>query len=147
VSGEELAQVEEQVRRYNSRATLFRSVRCEMDTGLLFGLGIEKREMFTAPQHTGGFQSFVFTSSKTISRVRFAEFVDRLPEDVYRAKGFVCFTDGPALFNYVAGRAELEEFAADKTELVFIGRGLSETRELLLKGLSGCEEQDVLQSC
>jgi G3E family GTPase len=143
VSAEELAQVEEQVRRYNSRATFFRSVRCEMDTALLFGLGIEKREMFAVPQHSGEFQSFVFTCSKTISRERFAEFVDRLPEDVYRAKGFVCFADGPALFNYVAGRAELEEFAADKTELVFIGRGLSETRETLLQGLAGCVEQDA----
>ncbi len=140
VTAEELARVEEQVRRYNSRATFFRSVRCEMDTGLLFGLGIEKRELFTSPQHTGEFQSVVFTGDKTVNRDRFTEFVNNLPENIYRAKGFICFADGPALFNYVAGRAELEEFPADKTELVFIGRGLSGIRESLLQGLLKCEE-------
>ena len=66
--------------------------------------------------------------------------MDNLPDTIYRAKGFVCFSDGSALFNYVAGRAELEEFAADKTELVFIGRELSAIRESLLQRLAECEE-------
>ncbi len=142
VTADELAQVEEQVRRFNSRATFFRSVRCDMDTSLLFGLGIGKREAFTTPQHMGEFQSVVFTSGKVINRDRFSEFVECLPETVYRAKGFVRFDDGSSLFNYVAGRAELEEFPANKTELVFIGRGISGIGESLLQGLAACEEQD-----
>jgi G3E family GTPase len=140
VSATELAQVEQQVRRYNERATLFKSMRCEMDTGLLFGLGIEKREAFAPPQHAGEFQSVIFTGHKAINRDCFAEFVGNLPDTVYRAKGFVCFVDGSALFNYVAGRAELEAFVADKTELVFIGRELSGIREHLLQRLVDCEE-------
>ncbi len=140
VTAEELEQVEEQVRRFNSRATFFRSEHCEMDTALLFGLGIEKRESFAVPQHGGEFQSVVFTGNETISRGRFEEFVNSLPENVYRAKGFVCFGDGSALFNYVAGRAELEEFPAERTELVFIGRDLSEAKDSLLQRLAGCVE-------
>ncbi len=140
VSAEELEQVEEQARRHNNRATVFRSVRCGLDTSFLFGLGIEKRESFAAPQHGGEFQSVVFTSDKTINRERFSRFMEGLPEAVYRAKGFVCFADGSSLFNYVAGRAELEEFPADKTELVFIGRGLSSVGESLRQRLTECEE-------
>jgi G3E family GTPase len=49
VSADELEQVEEQVRNYNRRATLFRSERCGLDTGLLFGLGIRNgKHLFTA---------------------------------------------------------------------------------------------------
>lgn len=142
VTAEELDQVEEQVRRYNTRATFFRSVRCEMDTGLLFGLGIENRVLCGPPQHTGEFQSVVYTGDRSVDRGRFAEFVNNLPESIYRAKGFVRFTDGPALFNYVAGRAELEDFPAGKTELVFIGRGLSAIRDSLLRGLAECGERE-----
>ena len=140
VNTDELKQVEEQARSHNSRATVFRSVRCEMDTGLLFGLGIEKREAVAPPQHTDEFQSVVFTTIKAINRERFSRFAENLPETVYRAKGFVCFADGPALFNYVAGRAELEEFPADKTELVFIGRGISKIGESLVRKMESCEE-------
>jgi G3E family GTPase len=140
VSAEELKQVEKQARGHNGRATVFRSVRCEMDTALLFGLGIDKREAVAPPQHTDEFQSVVFTTIKTIDRERFSSFVESMPETVYRAKGFICFADGPALFNYVAGRAELEEFPADKTELVFIGRGLSKIGESLVRKLESCEE-------
>jgi G3E family GTPase len=140
ISADELKQVEEQARRHNGRATVFKAVRCEMDTGLLFGLGIEKRGAVSPPQHTDEFQSVVFTTINTIDRNRFSGFVESMPDTVYRAKGFVRFADGPALFNYVAGRAELEEFPADKTELVFIGRGLSKIGESLVRKMESCEE-------
>jgi G3E family GTPase len=140
VNADELKQVEEQVRQHNGRATVFKAVRCEMDTGLLFGLGIDKREAFAPAQHAEEFQSVVFTTINTIDRDRFSGFVESMPETVYRAKGFVRFADGTALFNYVAGRAELEEFPADKTELVFIGRGLSKIAKSLVRRMESCEE-------
>jgi len=140
VSEEELEWVEAETRRCNGRATIFRSERCGIDTNLLFGLGIEKRETFTPPQHSGEFQSVVFTSEGTLNRQRFNVFVDGLPEQVYRAKGFIRFSDGSALFNFVAGRAELEDFPAERTELVFIGRGLAAMGESLRKDLAACGE-------
>ncbi len=48
-----------------------------------------------------------------------------------QAKGFVRFHDGGRLFNYVAGRAELEEFPAEGTELVFIGPKVEQSREAI----------------
>lgn len=140
VTEEELRRVEEQARSYNGRATLFRSVRCEIDTEFLFGRGIEKRVAVEPSPHSEGFQSVLFTASKTMNRDRFQHFVESLPESVYRAKGLIVFADGTALFNYVAGRAELEDFPAEKTELVFIGRGISKIGGSLVRKLESCEE-------
>jgi Cobalamin synthesis protein cobW C-terminal domain len=62
-----------------------------------------------------------------------------LPPTVFRAKGFVLFHEGSRLFNYVAGRAELEEFPAERTELVFIGPKVEQDRKAIEEMLRGCE--------
>ena len=51
---------------------------------------------------------------------------------------------GTFLFNYVAGRADLEEFADEKTRLVFIGRALENCREEILQRLRECEERHAV---
>lgn len=55
-----------------------------------------------------------------------------------RAKGFIRFADGAQLFNFVAGRWELEPFEFDRTELVFIGRNIGAEREAILRALDEC---------
>jgi hypothetical protein len=57
---------------------------------------------------------------------------------VVRAKGFIRFADGAQLFNFVAGRWELEPFEFDRTELVFIGRNIGAERSAILGALNGC---------
>jgi len=58
---------------------------------------------------------------------------------VVRAKGFIRFADGAQLFNFVAGRWELEPFESDRTELVFIGRKIGAEREVIVSALKKCE--------
>jgi molybdopterin-guanine dinucleotide biosynthesis protein len=41
--------------------------------------------------------------------------------------------------NYVAGRADYEDFAADSTQLVFIGLDLRRERDQILSRLRACE--------
>ena len=55
-----------------------------------------------------------------------------------RAKGFIRFPEGGQLFNFVAGRWELEPFESDRTELVFIGRNIAAERSAMLGELKGC---------
>jgi G3E family GTPase len=69
----------------------------------------------------------------------FEEFVGRLPENVYRAKGFVRFSEGSHLFNFVAGRWELEPFPEETTALVFIGKGIKSLEPGILGALKECE--------
>jgi G3E family GTPase len=80
----------------------------------------------------------VFTTDGTMDEDCFRQVVDSLPSAVFRAKGFVRLADGSRLFNYVAGRMDLEDFPATRTELVFIGHTLDAVRDRIVAQLSGC---------
>ena len=69
------------------------------------------------------------------------QFADQMDSTVYRAKGFVRFPDGTYLFNFIAGRWELEPFRDEGTVLVFIGRHLKEKEQEILKALKKCERR------
>jgi hypothetical protein len=56
-----------------------------------------------------------------------------------RAKGFVCFPEGTYLFNYVAGRWDLEAFLEKPTTLVFIGEHIARHEADLIDALKQCE--------
>jgi hypothetical protein len=60
--------------------------------------------------------------------------------EVYRAKGFIRFLEGIYLFNFVAGRWELELFSQEATELVFIGKDLSWIKSEIIDRLKLCEQ-------
>ena len=144
--------VEVQVRKYNERAVFIRTVNCGVDTRLLFGqraaaAGINNTDS-PLPSVAAGAQgggtagqllSFTWTTDKTLESAKFDGFVRELPEDLIRAKGFVRFEDGGRLFNYVAGRADFEEFNVERTELVFIGHNLDRLRPEIENRLHDCE--------
>jgi G3E family GTPase len=104
----------------------------------LFGIGRE-RTVERPQRHQPKFESFSFSSDKIFSRDRFERFADGLPARAVRAKGFIRFADGGQLFNFVAGRWELEPFESDRTELVFIGRNIAMEKETILRALGKCE--------
>jgi G3E family GTPase len=72
----------------------------------------------------------------------FERFADTLPANVIRAKGFVRFPDSVHLFNFVAGRWELEPFDTWRTELVFIGKNITAEKSTILDALEKCTEPD-----
>jgi G3E family GTPase len=109
-----------------------------IDPELLFGIGRERKIVAPEHQHQPEFESFAFTSSKVFLRECFEGFANGLPASVVRAKGFIRFADGGKLFNFVAGRWELEAFESDRTELVFIGRSIAAKKETIVHALIGC---------
>jgi G3E family GTPase/SHS2 domain-containing protein len=123
----------------NPAARIVHTLRCQVDTDLLFGIA-RRREM---PQphhvHQPEFDSFSYFSGATFSRPAFEAFAGGLAHEVYRAKGFVRFCDGTHLFNFVNGRWELEPFEGARTELVFIGERLGKRQEGILARLKACE--------
>ena len=56
-----------------------------------------------------------------------------------RAKGFIRFPDGAQLFNFVAGRWELEPFDATQTQVVFIGKNIHTEKQVIAGALKKCE--------
>jgi G3E family GTPase len=131
VTEAEIEKVVAQIREFNPGAAVLKTVRCAADVCVLFGLAIENRVRDIPVHGEGTFSSFVFAASTLLDESRFREAVSLLPPSVFRAKGFVRFHDGSRLFNYVAGRAELEEFPAQGTELVFIGPKVEQDREAI----------------
>src|SRR5262245_56876484 len=126
VESAQIEPLESKLRQINPSAAIVRTQRCRIDPELLFGIGSEKRIAMLEHQHQHEFESFAFTSSKIFSRDCFEVFANGLPPGVIRAKGFIRLAQGGQLFNFVAGRWELEPFDADLTELVFIGKNIAE---------------------
>jgi G3E family GTPase len=135
--------LEAKLREINPSAAIIRTERCRIDPELLFGIQQSREKKIAPPQHEHQpeFESFTFTSDKTFSRDCFERFADALPASVLRSKGFVRFQDGAQLFNFVAGRWELEPFQAKNTELVFIGKNVLSEKEAIVESLEKCQEQ------
>src|SRR5438034_317304 len=136
--------IDTKLREINPSAAIIRTERCQIDPELLFGIGREKKIAPPEPgspmpatthTHQPEFESFTFSSDKTFSRDCFEGFAEALPKSVLRAKGFVRFPDSMQLFNFVAGRWELEPFEADRIELVFIGKGIVREKSPIVDAL------------
>jgi G3E family GTPase len=138
----EIEPLEAKLREINRTAAIVLTERCRIDPELLFGIPRSREEKVQRPrhQHQPAFESFTFSSGKTFSRDCFERFADSLPASVVRAKGFARFVDGAQLFNFVAGRWELETFESDRTELVFIGKGVLSEQEAIIKSLKKCQQ-------
>ena len=131
--------LETKLRQINPTAAIVRTERCRIDPELLFGIGRERKIAAPEHRHQPEFESFAFTSGKIFSRDSFESFANSVPASVVRAKGFIRFTDGTQLFNFVTGRWELEPFESDCTEVVFIGRNVSGEKDAIVRVLKQCE--------
>ena len=152
-----LSGLETKLRAINPNAAILRTERCGIAPELLFGISREKKKRpseagsssfaeatadrpipATTHKHQLEFESFAFSSGKIFSRDCFEGFASGLSAGVVRAKGFIRFTDGSQLFNFVAGRWDLEPFEAEETQLVFIGRKIAVEREAIVRALNEC---------
>ncbi len=140
VDAKQIESLETKLREINRSAAVVRTQRCRIDPELLFGIGHEKTAAPPQHEHQPEFESFTFSSDKTFCRDCFERFADALPANVIRAKGFVRFPDGAQLFNFVAGRWELEPFDVERTELVFIGKDVLSARTAITDSLTTCQE-------
>jgi G3E family GTPase len=131
--------LETKLREINATAAIVRTERCRIDPQLLFGIGRERKNAPPEHRHQTEFESFAFTSAKMFSRTCFEDFANGLLANVIRAKGFIRFEGGGQLFNFVAGRWELEPFESDCTELVFIGKRIAAEKTTIVGALKKCE--------
>jgi len=139
VQPQQIEPLEAKLRELNRTATIVRTERCWIDPDLLFGIGHEKKVAPPQHKHQPEFESFTFTSEKDFSRNCFEGFVDSLPANVHRAKGFVRFSDGAQLFNFVSGRWDLEPFESTETQLIFIGKEIATQKSAVIEALKRCE--------
>ena len=139
VEPRQIEPLEAKLRELNPTATIVRTERCRIDPELLFGIGREEEVARPEHKHQLEFESFTFTSDKNFSRDCFERLADSLPANLHRAKGFVRFSDGVQLFNFVAGRWDLERFESAETQLVFIGKEIATQKSAVIEALKRCE--------
>ncbi|MBD1914840.1 MULTISPECIES: GTP-binding protein [Cyanophyceae] len=139
VTETELETVIHKLQSFNEVAVIVRTERCQVDLDLLFGIGRERLQPAPHHQHQIEFESFSYTSQLVCDRACFETFADSLVSDVYRAKGFIQLPEGTHLFNFVARRWDLEPFDAPATELVFIGKQVSQSQSDICDRLQACE--------
>lgn len=138
ITTDELRAIESRVRKINASAPLFRTVGCDVDTELLLGTGVGDKGG-TGRHGDPPYESIAWATDGILDAERFRTLMAGLPAEFYRAKGFVRFAEETVLFNYVVGRPDYEPFDAGTTELVFIGRGVTEFKASLVAALKACE--------
>jgi G3E family GTPase len=138
-----------QVRAINPRAEVLFTIRGEMDydrvlrkPGELTRSLVQPRQ---APVHDH-FHTLTVLCEQPFLRGRFEQCMRSLPSSIWRAKGFVRFTDSPEqwMFQYVAGELVLEwlDLLPEPPEhVVFIGKAFD--RQGVRDALSAC----ALSSC
>jgi G3E family GTPase len=139
VSATELEAAHAKLSQLQPAAFILPTQRCQVDPDLLFGLSRGHRVLPQRHTHQPEFESVSYTTSALFDRGCFEAFVENLQPTVYRAKGLVRFLSGTFLFNFVAGRWDMEPFPTDETLLVFIGQQLTQHRSALLQQLKTCE--------
>ena len=125
ISKEVEKKLELEIRKLNPRANIIKTEFAKVNNELLFGIYSKKelKQEFNH-NHSKTVEYFSFETTKNINKSEFEEFIKKLPKEVYRSKGFVKLDKKYYLFNYVAEKYSLEEFKAEKTQLVFIGENI-----------------------
>ncbi len=135
----DLEGIETTLRALNGAAAILPTERCRVDPDLLFGIAREREIRPSRHVHQPEFESFSWRTEAVLNRRCFEDLADDL-HGVYRAKGFVRFAEGSFLFNFVAGRWELEPFLQEETFLVFIGRKIRASESGIIERIRACEE-------
>lgn len=139
VDPEQLAKVRERLLQVNAQAALVETSFGVLDPRLLAGPHLARPTMpATTPGHTSGIESFSWGAESELNRDRFGAAVSGWPAQVYRAKGFVRLEGELWLFNYVAGRWQLELVGQGRPGLVCIGPGINALRQELIASLEAC---------
>lgn len=150
------ANIETRLREINPRSIITKAIQSKVPPEFLFGLNkkheIDKSKIEKSNEHKSHeieSEVFVFESDLIFNKQKFTEFANSLPKEIYRSKGFIICENNENdknnkgnesyLFNYVAGRFELEPFVADKIELVFIGKDILKLEKDIKERLEMCK--------
>jgi G3E family GTPase len=128
----------------NPKANVISARHCVVDPAALLGAGSSSQPHASHAHHAHhheqeGFHSFSFESERFLDRDKLDGFLQSLPPNLFRCKGWVRFADGAGLLNYAGTSYRIEpEDGTRDTALVFVGRNCDEKQ--ILKALENCFE-------
>jgi len=146
VDAAHLRTLESSIRGVKEGARLIQTPQCRLPLPLILSVGLFRSDRFFADQEhqeaghgahdhahdhvaADGFESLSFQSERPFAVHKFQDFLNRLPEGVYRGKGLLWIHESNQrhIFHLVAGRFSLDESPWDgpmTNKLVLIGRNL-----------------------
>jgi G3E family GTPase len=162
VGTERLQALEETIRALKPGARIVRTTQCEVSLPLILSVGLfQSDRFFAAEEHSArgghdhktahgnahdhatadGFESLSFQSDQPFAVHKFQDFLERLADNVYRAKGLLWIdaSEKRYVFHLVAKRFSLDESPWEgpmNNKLVLIGRNLD--RDKLRGQLEAC---------
>ena len=92
-----------------------------------------------------GFHTFSFSDGRPLEKKKLIRFLESLPLELYRLKGWVRFPDDSAFLDFTGGRFRFEPVNTPRTtSLAFVGRNCNEAE--ILGALGDCliEEKSAL---
>lgn len=138
-----LAEIEALLREMNPGAIILPAQFCNVDPSVLFqrySKG-QKGYIHDHDRHYDheelGFQTFSFEDTRPVDREKLVDFLESLPPNLFRLKGWVRFHDASAFLDFTGGRYRIEPAdSSSTTALTFVGRNCDETK--ILRDLSQC---------
>ena len=109
---------------------------------MLLGLTARQQERssgdpFSLQHNQGGFSSFTFEDRRLMDKQKLDRFLESLPPNLFRCKGWVRLPEGTKLLNYIGGSYRYEPGDGDhETTLVFVGRNCDE--KAIIEALNKC---------
>jgi G3E family GTPase len=141
-----LRAVESSIRGVTEGARIIQTTQCRLPLPLILSVGLFQSDRFFADQEqpeaahgahdhahdhvtADGFESLSFQSDRPFAVHKFQDFLNRLPDGIYRGKGLLWIdeSDKRHIFHLVAKRFSLDESRRDgpmMNKLVLIGRNL-----------------------
>jgi cobalamin biosynthesis protein CobW len=162
VTERERQKVEKRLQRLNRRALLQEASYGQVQTDLLFSTGVSAyRARLHAAGHADGaqtahhahgqeaIQAFSYETRAPVDLYAFERFLQKLPSNVYRAKGLLHLTRGafPHVFNFTCGRFDFQPLAPEltgqfPTQGVFIGKDIHAHQDEIISRFQACERAD-----
>ncbi|MFH1480420.1 MAG: GTP-binding protein [Pseudomonadota bacterium] len=137
VSAEFLQGIKASLREMNAEAPILVTQYCAVETSLLLQVSSDgpRAHAHGHPSHHHldeyGFMTFSFEDDRPLDKSGLKEFLQFLPPNLFRLKGWVRFSDGSALLDFAAGRYRISPVDGSRaTALTFVGRHCNE-REIL----------------
>jgi G3E family GTPase len=132
VDADRLEQIKTVLSDLNAESHLLSAQHCAVDTDELLGLSARQQErtpgdLLFHQREQGGFSSFTFEDRRQMDKQKLDQFLESLPPNLFRCKGWVRLADGSKLLNYTGGSYRYEPGDGEqKTTLVFVGRNCDE---------------------